>query len=268
MNRGAQGWGWGLGLAVALGFARVLTCAGPVAVPPATQAAFDQLQALPAGARVLVAADYDAATAAELEPFLAAMTHDLIARDVGVVVLSLSPEAPPLVAPLLDEIVAAHGAKRGTDLVHLGYVPGLSAAMVATGDALGIVFPRDFRGTPTADLPLLAGVGGLADFDLLVPLAGGRPGVEGWLVHVQGRFVRNVVAATASELAPELAPYLDSGQLQGLVTGIQGAAAFERLVGRVGVATQATVGQSLAHLFLLGVVAFAVWRRREKGRRS
>ena len=73
-------------------------------------------------------------------------------------------------------------------------------------------------------------------------------------------------------MAPEQYPYLDSGQLSGLLTGMKGAAEYEKITGLTGAGSAAMGGQSFAHLsililIVLGNLSVLVgWHHRRKAR--
>jgi hypothetical protein len=56
-------------------------------------------------------------------------------------------------------------------------------------------------------------------------------------------------------MAPEQYPFLDSGQLVGLLTGMKGAAEYEKLVGAPALATRGMLGQSAAVVLILVFIA-------------
>ena len=47
---------------------------------------------------------------------------------------------------------------------------------------------------------------------------------------------------------------LDSGQLDGMLTGMKGAAEYEQLTGATGLALPAMAGQSFAHLYIFVLI--------------
>jgi hypothetical protein len=92
---------------------------------------------------------------------------------------------------------------------------------------------------------------------LAVLLAAQAEDVQRWLEQVQPLNQVQVVAFTSAGADPLLRPYLDSGQLQGLVSGFDGAQSYQRLRGQMlaeEVSTtvrQQLVGQNWAHWGLL-----------------
>ena len=63
--------------------------------------------------------------------------------------------------------------------------------------------------------------------------------------------------ATTSVMAPDLVPFVGSGQMIGLVAGMSGAAQFEQLVGVVGGGSQGMDAQSFAHLLIIAAIILA-----------
>jgi hypothetical protein len=55
-------------------------------------------------------------------------------------------------------------------------------------------------------------------------------------------------------LVPQFVPYLQSGQLKGMLKGIGGSAEYERLINKPGEAMAGMEGQSLAHLVVLAFI--------------
>ena len=68
--------------------------------------------------------------------------------------------------------------------------------------------------------------------------------------QVQGRFHIRMIAGVTAVSAPEYYPYLQTGQLQGLLGGMAGAAEYEALVKHPALAMRGMDAQSLAHLFI------------------
>ena len=60
------------------------------------------------------------------------------------------------------------------------------------------------------------------------------PGTKEWVQQVQARFHLPMVSGCTAVSAPEYYPYLQSGQLQGLLGGMAGAAEYEKLRGEKG----------------------------------
>jgi len=172
-----------------------------------------------------------------------------------VVVTVLWSGGPGLVDSVLNETAREFPDKEyGVDWVNLGYKSGNEAVMVVMGQGIANAFPRDYRGLDSRSLPVMREVRDYASFPLLVNISSGYPGTKEWVQQVQARFHLPMVAGVTAVSAPEYYPYLQSGQIRGLLGGMAGAAEYEKARGEKGSATRGMDAQSLGHLF----VAFCI----------
>ena len=240
-------------LAMAVAVLLPLGLAPPVRVAATapTRAFVAALDSVPPGALVLMPCDYDPAALPELGPMTRTAFRHLLGRGCRIVVVELWPGGPGAVDGLLAEAAATvPGRTYGVDWVDLGYASGGEAAMALMGRGLARAFPADARGTPVAELPLMRSARNYSSFALLVSISAGSPGTREWVQQVQGRFHLPMVAGVAASLAPECGPYLQSGQLRGLLAGMAGAAEYEQARGERGPAGRGMGAQSLAHLLV------------------
>jgi hypothetical protein len=102
---------------------------------------------------------------------------------------------------------------------------------------------------------------------LLVSLSVGYPGTKEYVQQVQGRFHIPVIGGVTAVSAPTLYPYLQTGQLRGMLGGMAGAAEYENLRFERGMASRGMDAQSLAHLFIVVCIVLgnlAQWERKRK----
>ena len=88
-----------------------------------------------------------------------------------------------------------------------------------------------------------------------------------WIPYGQEKYGFPFAGGCTAVMAPDLFPFLQSGQMVGLLGGLAGAAEYETLVGRQDKATAGMSAQSMAHLIIVafiifGNMAFFVSRRR------
>jgi hypothetical protein len=134
------------------------------------------------------------------------------------------------------------------------------------GRSIREAFPRDHYQTPIEQLPIMREVQNYASFPLLVNISSGYPGTKEYVQYVESRFAIPLISGSSAVSVPEYSAYYTSGQLRGLLTGITGAAEYESLLNRRGLAMIAMGGQTMGHLIivlfiLLGNVVFFVNRR-------
>ena len=222
---------------------------------------YDAIERLPAGSTVLLAGDYDPGTRPENYPMHLAAVRHLMRRDMKIIGVELYPGGPPLADEVLRIAGAEYKKQEGVDYVNLGYKVGNELVMSSMGSSIPRTFPIDRRGIPVSQIPVMKGIENFQQIDLLVSVSAGYPGTKEWVQQVVSRFHLPMVAGVTAVSAPEYYPYLQAGQLQGLLGGMAGAAEYEVLVGEEGLATRGMDAQSLAHVFIafmivLGNVAF------------
>ena len=256
-----------------------------VTITPPTRAAFDAIESLPEGTRVLVSFDYGPSTAAENDPMAAAVLRHCLSKKLRVVTIALYPIGGGSVALEQVRQLATEFPDRteGVDFVNLGYKDGAQAALKRMGEDFPSVFPTDASGRPVGSLPIMQGVTSYRDFGLAVTLATGLIG-EWWANLVNAQFHIPVVMGPTAVSAPKYYAYLSSGNAVGLIGGLKGASEYEKLLidrypGTAPLYTQVGAysamkgmgAQNVAHLaivglILLGNVFYLAGRRRRRSR--
>ncbi|MCL6431487.1 MAG: zinc ribbon domain-containing protein, partial [Anaerolineae bacterium] len=240
----------------------VLMQGGPISaegsIPPPVAAAARAIEQLPPGATALVAFEYDAGLAGDLQPVAEALISEMLGRGLYVLAVSTQPEGAALAEIALDRVRRAR-AEPGADAraVNLGYVTGGQAAIRALAEDIRTVIPSDWEGRELADIPALSGIGGAGDLPLVVVLGRDVLAVQAWIEQVGAPYGAPLVAGVPALVEPALVPYQTSGQLQGVVGGAAGAAAFERLTGRPGVGVR-SLGAVRAGAWAAGLLIVTV----------
>jgi hypothetical protein len=245
----------------------------PITPTDEVKAAYDQFEKLDAGDIVLVSFAYGASTAPEMLPMSHAILRHAFRRDLKVVAICLWPEAPGLAQQVLEEIAAEFDLEYGVDYAFMGYKPGGFSVILNMGQDFRSAFPQDQWGADTGDLDLTRGLRSLRDFALVLDLAAGDSIEFWWIPYGQEKYGFPFVAGCTAVMAPDLYPFLDSGQLGGLLGGLAGAAEYETLIERPGSASKGMSAQSMAHLVIaifviLGNIAYFAARRTASEQRS
>lgn len=226
-------------------------------VPGATAAEFDQaLSELPDQATVLVSFDYDPATRGELGPQAGAVLGRLMKQEARILAVSLVPEGAALADEALDRSAEAAGSYMyGENYLNLGFVSGEAAGARALTQGLLRPDHAEYReGRHLSDTAIGEGLTGLDDVDLIVVLTARPEALRSWIEQVQTPSGIRMVAGVSAQADPLARPYLRSGQLEGLVVGLLGAAELEALGDISGPAADAVAPQSLGHLAVLAVI--------------
>ncbi len=247
-----------------------------VEVTPESRGISEAVDRLPPGARVLLACDYDPSSAAELQPMTVTFLKQALSRRLRVIIMGLYPQGPQqanlaVQEALRDPAVAQHAPRYGVDYVNLGFQSGNEVVIQRMGSSIPAVFPRDLRGTPIEELPILEGVRDFSSIAYIFEVSAGYPGTVEWVQFAGDRFHAALGSGTTAVSAPLYYTYYPA-QLTGLLGGMKAAAEYETVTGFPGKAKTYMASQSLSHaavvLFVvLGNLAFLVTLRWRAARR-
>ena len=232
---------------------------------------YDKVDALSAGAHVLISMDFDPSAEAELRPMAVAVMAHCFQKGLVPVVMTHWNTGLTLIDGICKEAARKAGKVAGKDWVLLGYRPGFTNLMLNMGENLKGAFAQDYYGKSTQGMAALAGVASLKDIDLLVNIAAGST-VEAWIAYASDRYKIPFVAGTTAVMAPDTYPWLNSGQMAGLLGGLRGAADYELLVHQPHDATRGMQAQSVTHVLIIVLIVAANVRflagRRPAGREA
>ncbi len=224
-------------------------------IPPTAPviSAHESVEALEAGDYLMVSIDFDATSAPELMPMLRSVLRQAFAKDVKVIMLGHIAIGLPLGHTALEQVAAEYDAEYGVDYVNLGYRPGYIAVMIAMGREIEDIFGTDYQGTPIRDMEVTRDIHSYADIDLLFGFEHGAV-IDYWVRYAQARFNQKMTFGTTAVMAPDAYPYLQSGQIEGLIGGLKGAAEYETLIGQPGLGTRGMPAQQWGHLLVIGFI--------------
>ncbi|MDP3058762.1 MAG: hypothetical protein Q8N36_04830, partial [bacterium] len=160
----------------------------------------------------------------------------------------------------------AEGLVYGVDAVNLGFITGIEAAVKAFADNPRTAITKDYRGNIVADLPIMQRFENIKDFAYVLDFQTGNPGYADWIRQAPGvKYGAGLVTVSV----PAAVPYVNSGQIVGMLKGLRGAAEYEILMKQPGVAVAKMDAQSLGHLLIVafiivGNIAFLVEKKFSK----
>ena len=259
----------------------VLPLGLPVTTTESTRKAFEFIEAMKPGDTVLISFDYGPSSAPENDPMAEAVMRQCAIKKLRFIVIALYPLGGLNLANNAVAKVAAEypDLKYGVDYVNLGYKDGASAVMRRMGDDIAGAFPTDEAGTPLAQIPLMKGIGSLRQVQLVFTVATGIIG-EWWITQVHPQVGTPIIIGPTAVSAPKYYAFLNSGQLEGMLGGMKGAAEYEKLMRaahpemdrfyrstRDFTATKGMDGQTVMHtvvllFILLGNLAFILSQKR------
>lgn len=218
---------------------------------------YEAVDGLEPGTYVWLAADYDPGSMPELYPMNVALVEHLFEKDIRIVSASLWAPGPPLAQRVFEDLAPKYGKEYGKDYVNLGFKEGREAVMISAAEDLRRTFPEDYYGTPVDSIPMLEGIDNLRDLEMIVAVSAGYPGIKEWIMQVATRYETVIGGGVTAVTGPEMYPYIQSGQLVGLLSGMKGAAEYEQLVRRPGLGISGMVAQSTVHVMVVIFIIFA-----------
>jgi hypothetical protein len=226
----------------------------PIKISAEVRGVYDHIESLPERSVFLLSIDFDPASKPELHPQAIALLRHAFKKNLRVITMTLWVSGTGMADQLVTQVAKEMGKEYGKDYAFLGWSPGGQAVIINMGQNLYSAFPSDYGGKPTKDLPILDGVRSLKDVAYMVSLGAGRPGVEEWYVFGKDKYKFEMGGGCTGVMAPGLYPLLRSGQINGLIGGLRGAAEYESLIGQKGKAVAGMDAQSATHVAIIVLV--------------
>ena len=130
---------------------------------------------------------------------------------------------------------------------------------------------QDINKKSINDIPMMVGINNVEDFNFVFDFSAGVPGNAEWVQYACDPKNVPLSSGCTSIMVTDAIPYVESGQLRGILAGMPGAAEYEQLVYDFllqeidnknqnlssnvkilkGKATSRMSSQSLAHLFIV-----------------
>ena len=174
---------------------------------------------IPAGSKVLVVVDYEPSLAGEMEAISGPLLDQMVLlTHPNLSFISTSPNGAALVERLMSN---TNITQAGSQYLNLGYLPG-----GATG-VLG------FIESPSQVNPL-AGVQSFSEYSALVVLSDHAESGRVWVEQLQSQKQvdttltnKPLLMVASAQAGPLLQPYVSSGQITGMISGISDAVRYE-----------------------------------------
>ena len=210
------------------------------------------------GSVALVSFDYSNATQGEMQPLAEAVLGRLRGQGMRVIAISLEPEGAAIAQKTLEKMAVDRKEDYGTTMINLGYLPGYAAAvrLLSTADNSLASKPEYSQNIPLKEQPDWADINNLEQVDVVVTFSDNPSTARSWIEQLQAIPTtvdgnRYLLAATSAAAHPFLIPYRNSEQLDGLISGITGAAALEAGRKTFGPARQMIDSLSIASLIIV-----------------
>ena len=259
----------------------------PIKTTNNSQIVFNELNKLNEGDKVLVSFEYGASTKPEIHPMSVAVLQHLFSKGIKVYTVPLWPEGLMMAKYALQEVVDSElfNITEHIDYVSLPYKAGGEIIIRGIATDLRSIFTQDVNNILLEQIPMMEGVNKISDFDFVFDLSAGVPGNAEWVQFACDEYNVPLSSGCTSIMVTDAIPYVESGQIRGILAGMPGAAEYEQMVFNYlnnldtnehmnpdvevlpGKATSRMSAQSIAHVLMvifiiLGNISYYLLRKR------
>ena len=205
----------------------------PLYVTPEVRSVYDFVESLAPGEILLIGVDYDPAALAELHPMSYAITRQCFAKDIKLLLCCLHQNGPGMVEQVIAQVAEEYGKVNGVDYVYFGYQAYPAISILAMGQNFRIPFPEDYYGTPLDSLPMMRTITNFDNVKAIINISAGSA-TEYWINYANGRYNAKLAIGVTGVMTADYYPFLQSGQIFGIIGGMKGAAEYEYLAEKGG----------------------------------
>ena len=243
----------------------------PIRATESTRLVWETVENLKPESKVLLSLEYGPSTKPELHPMVFALVRRLLKNDHKIYMTCLWPDGQFMAEDLIEKVIELEFPDKsyGEDYVLLGFRPGGEAVIKGIVSNIRKLYTVDARNLSVDEIPMMEAVNQFKDFDFLFSASAGFPGTVEWVQYASDPTGVPMSTGTTSIQVNEVMPYVQGGQVKGILAGMPGAAEYEALIGVPGIGTSGMDAQSIAHvvivLFIIfGNVAYFVERKKAK----
>jgi hypothetical protein len=196
------------------------------------------IQNLPAGAAVLVAFDYEAGFAGEMNLAVTNVISQLMNKNAYLTLISTISSGPAMAESVIKATTTElGGAQDGyKDYANLGYIPGGTMGLLGLVNSPQSVLPYSLDGSNVwAGAPLNA-ITSIEGFSAVVVMTNDPDTARIWIEQAGPKLLgagTPLLIVTSAQAEPLIRPYFESSpaQVQGLIAGLTGGIAYARTFG-------------------------------------
>lgn len=179
---------------------------------------------------ILICFSHDAATMPELYPMEIAILRHCFERKVKVFTVTFAPAGAPIIDFAINTVKEEYpDIRSGVDYCNFGYKIMMMITALGMGDNIATAIDTDAEGRKLASLPIMKDIVNYNEMNLIIETSGSAAGGT-WITYARSKFGANVAVGVTAVMAADEYPLLQSGQLIGMLTGLKGAAEYEKMV--------------------------------------
>ena len=183
---------------------------------------------------VLVGMDYESGLAGEMQALSSGVIEDLAGSAARLTFVADTTAGPAFTDQVMANVAAdVPNYSLADNTVNLGYLAGGTSALASLAANPAYTAPYDLSGASAWTQPALTGLSQLSDFDAVLLISDNPENARAWIEQLGPYLGQTPFLVIASAQAgPMIQPYFQSGQIAGLLNGMQGSAGYASLSGQ------------------------------------
>ena len=204
----------------------------PLKIDNNTKIVFNSIDKLKKGDKVLISFAYGASTKPEVHPMAIGLLNHLFTKGIKVYIVSLWPESPIMAQQAISTVKKTNlfQLEDGFDYVMFDYKVGGFIVIKGIADNFRDLYQQDYNGISIDDIPMMNEIYSVKDFDFVFDFSAGVPGNAEWVQYACDPKQVPLSSGCTSIMVTDAIPYVESGQLKGILAGMPGAAEYEKMV--------------------------------------
>ena len=212
---------------------------------------------------VLICFDFDAGCDAEMTPQVATILRHCFSRGVKVLI---NTGGNVMSQPLAQQTInkAAKDGSRidppyptmesGVDYVFLGFRPNAFQLYLQMGESIISAYETDYSGKDLSTMPIMEHIRDFRAIDCVVTVSAYVGAPETWITVGNAKFGKKVILGGGAIGASDYYPFLQSGQICGLLPGLRGAAEYESALKCPDIGSKRMWSQLYTHAFAIFLI--------------
>ena len=182
---------------------------------------------------ILMCFMHDASTMPELFPMEVSILRHCFERKIKVFTICFLPTDAPLIDYAINTAkeVGGFDVRSGIDYCNFGYKPYalFLPILLGMGEDIAEAVETDSEGRKVENLEIMKNLKNYNELNLVIDFSASAS-VQTWITYARVKFGANIGAGITAVMAAENYPFLQTGQLVGMLGGLKGAAEYEKLV--------------------------------------
>ena len=212
---------------------------------------------------VLICFDFDAGCDAEMTPQVATILRHCFSRGVKVLINTGGNVMSQPLAQLTIEKAAKDGSRidppyptmeSGVDYVFLGFRPNAFQLYLQMGESIISAYETDYSGKDLSTMPIMEHIRDFRAIDCVVTVSAYVGAPETWITVGNAKFGKKVILGGGAIGASDYYPFLQSGQICGLLPGLRGAAEYESALKCPDIGSKRMWSQLYTHAFAIFLI--------------